>query len=112
MDGVYSMTYRGIAGWGGGMLVLLKGTVTGADSDGGLYDGTYQETRDDLILQLTMTVPAGMPLVQGVPPRSTQYTVPFHATVPKRSIEDSSPVLIDLPPGPVNVIVKRLRALS
>jgi hypothetical protein len=111
-DGIYTMTFRGAVGWGTGMLVLRKGTVTGADAGGALYDGVYEEKPNDIFLDLKMHVPAGVVLVQGTPPRPTPYEVPFKATVPKAAIENSSPVLVQLPPGPINVIVKRLRKLD
>ncbi len=110
--GIYLMTYRGAVGWGQGLLVLHQGRVTGADAQGGLYDGTFADQPDDIFLDLTMTVPPGVVLVQGSQPQPITYTVPFRANIPKQSIEQELPVLVSLPPGPVNVIVKRLRALD
>lgn len=111
--GIYTMTYRGATGgWGMGMLVLTKGTITGADSVGGIYDGRYSENADSIILEMEMTVPPGVTLVQGTPAQPVAYKVPFNATIPKRAIETSAPVLVQLPPGPVNVIVTRLRNLD
>ena len=112
MDGIYSMTFRGAVGWGMGMLVLRRGKVAGADAQGVRYDGEYSETSDDLRLDLEMVVPPGVSLVQGTPPRPIQYSLPFTATVPRHSIDAASPVLVQLPPGPVNVIVRRLRPLD
>jgi hypothetical protein len=57
-DGIYTMTYRGAADWGMGMLVLRRGTVTGADISGCLYDGRYRDDPENLVLELDMTVPA------------------------------------------------------
>jgi hypothetical protein len=100
IDGIYTMTYRGAISWGIGVLVLRRGTVTGADAAGGLYDGRYVEQADNVVLEMKMTVPAGMELVQGTPPQPKPYEVPFNATIPKRAIETSEPVLVPLPPGP------------
>src|SRR4051812_1698795 len=111
IDGIYSINFRGAVTWGQGMLVLQKGAVTGADAAGVMYQGQYSESNEAIVLDLVMTVPPGALLVQGTPPRATAYNVPFKATVPKTSIENSQPVLVSLPPGPVNVIVKRLREL-
>jgi hypothetical protein len=110
-DGIYTITFRGATGWGMGLLLLQYGTVTGADSAGALYDGRFQDETDSLVLDVKMTVPPGVALVQGSIPRATPYEVPFRASISKRAIEFSEPTLIDLPPGPVNVIVKCLRRL-
>jgi hypothetical protein len=99
--GIYTMTYRGTTGdWGMGMLVLRKGTVVGADALGFLYDGRYIELPDSLVLEISLTVPPGVTLVQGTPAQPKAYTVPFNATIPKAAIEASTPVLVQLPPGP------------
>jgi hypothetical protein len=111
-DGIYTMTFRGAADWGMGMLVLRRGAVTGADMAGCLYDGRYRDDPDNLVLELKMTVPAGVTLVQGTQPRSAPYETPFNVSARKRSIESSAPILVQLPPGPVNVIVKCLRKLD
>jgi hypothetical protein len=112
MDGIYALTFRGATGWGMGLLELRNGIAAGADALGATYDGTYRETDEDVTLDLNMTVPPGVSLVQGTPARPVQYSVPFSATIPKRAIDDHAPVLVELPPGPVNVIVRRLRALA
>ena len=112
MEGIYTMTFRGAADWGMGMLVLRGGTVTGADMAGGLYDGRYIELSEALVLEMKMTVPAGVALVQGTPPQDESYDLNFSFEVSKRAIENSEPVLVILPPGPINVIVKRLRSLE
>jgi hypothetical protein len=111
MAGIYTMTFRGAAGWGMGLLELRDGVAAGADVAGATYDGTYVETDDDFTLQMHMTVPPGVTLVQGTAPRPVPYSVDFNATIPKGSIEANQPILLDLQPGPVNVIVSRLRDL-
>ena len=111
MQGIYQITYRGAADWGMGMLVIKDGTVTGADMGGGLYDGTYTEVHDGVAVDITMTVPPGMRLVQGTPPKSQEYKIPFSLILSNQAVEKREPVLVDLPPGPVNVIFNRLRTL-
>ncbi len=111
MAGIYTLHFRGAAGWGMGLLELRDGIAAGADVAGALYDGTYEETDVDLTLSMHMTVPPGVTLVQGTAPRPLQYSVDFNAKIPKSSIEAREPILIDLPPGPVNVIIARLRTL-
>ncbi len=112
MDGIYKVTFRGAADWGIGLLELRNGIVAGADAAGAIYDGTYQETDLDITLNLNMTVPPGVVLVQGGAAQPKQYSIVFHAIIPKHSIDDATPVYVDLPPGPVNVIVTRLRELA
>jgi hypothetical protein len=112
VNGIYALTFRGASGVGMGLLELRNGIAAGADATGATYDGTYEETEQDIRLDLSMTVPAGVALVQGTLPRPMQYSVPFHATIPKTAIETSAPILVELPPGPVNVIVRRLRTLA
>jgi len=112
VNGIYALTFRGASGLGMGLLELRDGIAAGADAAGATYDGTYVETDQDIRLTLSMTVPPGVALVQGTRPRPVQYSVPFQATFPKTAIETNEPILIDLPPGPVNVIVRRLRTLT
>lgn len=112
MEGIYSITFRGAADWGIGMLLLRAGRLTGADSGGVLYDGTYQDTNGVVNVTAEMTVPPGSTLVQGIPARPVAYKVPFNAQVPRQSLLNGHPVLIQLPPGPVNVIFKFLRGLD
>ena len=111
MDGIYAITFRGAADWGTGMLVLKNGTVVGADVSGVLYDGTYSVLGENVVVKFIMTVPPGAALVQGVPARPESYKIPVDTVVPISSFENNNPVLLKLPPGPVNVIFKRLRAL-
>src|SRR5215471_3431336 len=112
MDGIYAMTFRGALDWGMGMLVLRRGTVTGADASGVLYDGSYSEAAETIFLDVKMTVPPGVTLVVGTPPQPRSYVVPLNAAVSKSFIENSEPILLHLPVGPVNVILRRLRRLE
>ena len=112
LDGIYSMTFRGAADWGMGMLILQGGLIIGSDAGGVLYDGTYIDRGLEVVVNLKMTVPPGATLVQGTPARSDKYVVPVNAVISKSALEHSLPVLIQLPPGPVNVIFRRLRSLN
>jgi hypothetical protein len=112
LDGIYSIIFRGRADWGTGMIILQNGVITGADAQGALYDGSYAELGTDLRVDFTMTVPPGVTLVQGTPARPEQYMISARTIFPKRALDSGEPVLMDLPPGPVNVIFRRLRALG
>ena len=112
VEGIYLITFRGLSDWGMGMLILDKQTVTGADVGGALYDGKYNVSSENLHLDMELTVPPGVVLVQGVGPWSIPQKFPFAADIPLHALTDSSPVRVDLPPGPVNVILKRLRQVG
>jgi hypothetical protein len=112
LDGIYTMRYRGTADWGMGMLIFERGRITGADFAGGLYDGSYVERGPDIEVRMTMTVPPGVTLVQGTPARPTAYQFPINVMLSLHALEKQQPVLLHLPPGPVNVIFQRLRRLS
>ena len=112
LEGFYSLNFRGAASFGVGIVALHAGLVAGADIGGVLYDGTYNETDTNLVLDMELTVPPGASLAQGTAPRTLPYKVPFHVTIDKAAIETSRPVLVQMPPGPVNVIIKRLRGLA
>jgi hypothetical protein len=112
LDGIYSITFRGRADWGMGMIILQHGSITGADAMGALYDGSYIDSGANLEIRFTMTVPPGVALVQGTPAQPKAYSISTEATVPKTAFAEGHPVLLQLPPGPVNVIFRRLRQLS
>lgn len=109
MDGIYIIRFRGAADWGLGMLLLQAGKITGADAGGVIYDGVYGDAGEYLQVNLAMAVPPGATLVQGTPPQPTAYTIPVCAKIPKSAIHSGQPVLLQLPPGPVNVIFQKLR---
>lgn len=112
MDGIYSITFRGATDWGLGLLLLRSGRLTGVDTGTVRYDGTYSVEGGMLNIDAVLTVPPGATLVQGVPARPQTYGVPFKAKIPQTAIVQGKPVLIHMPPGPVNVIVKFLRGLE
>lgn len=111
IDGIYSMTYRGHADWGMGMLVFLGGVVTGASVGAVTFDGQYVELSDEVTIDVTMHVPAGVPLVTGKPAQPQPYEVPFTATISKAALESGETVAIDMGLGPVNAIFQKLRSL-
>ncbi len=111
VDGIYQITFRGAADWGVGMLILKDKTVTGADVAGVLYDGTYSEQGDNISVNLTLTVPPGVTLVQGTSPQPKEYNFDFELSLNKKVIETREPVLVQMPQGPVNVIFNCLRSL-
>ncbi len=84
-EGFYQIRYAGQAGQGVGIMVLDTGLVVGCDVVGGRYDGTYNynQTTDLLDLEVTVWVPPGTWLVQGIPARSEPYTFQARASIPR-----------------------------
>lgn len=111
MEGIYEIRFRGASDWGMGLLHLQGGKITGSDAGGVSYNGTYENQAGALFVKITLTVPPGATLVQGTAPQPRAYEVPFEAKIPKEALENQQPVLVSLPPGPVNVIFKKLRDL-
>ena len=113
VDGIYSVTFRGAADWGMGLLMFHRGVITGADASGVTFDGTYRDSDDSSAIsaQVKMTVPPGTMLVQGFTSGSEAEEIPFSVRIPKNSMERQDPVRIELPPGPVNAIFRKLRDL-
>jgi hypothetical protein len=111
IDGIYSITFRGRDDWGMGMLILQKGSILGADSGGAQFDGQYFERGPVVDVKMTMTVPPGATLVQGTKPQPFAYTIPVEIAVPTTAFANRQPVLMQLPPGPVNVIFACLRKI-
>jgi hypothetical protein len=112
IDGIYLVLFRGSVDWGTGMLVMRRGVLTGADQAGVLFDGTYQDQGFQVLIDLHMTVPAGVPLVQGSPAQPFEYKVRANLRIPRAAFDHAVPALLEMPPGPVNAIFRRLRALN
>ena len=60
-NGFFRIAFTGATGSGLGLLVLHNGSVVGADTGGGIYDGSYTENPDTQALEfrITMSIPAG-----------------------------------------------------
>ena len=109
-EGFYSVTFTGYADYGFGIIILDTGVVIGADVGGVLYDGTYDfnHQTEMLDVNVTITVPPGIPLVTGTPPQTTEYKFRIKASLP-RTLGDETPITIDTPLGPVNIVFKKIR---
>ncbi len=109
-EGFYSITYTGAPGGVGfGILVLDTGAVIGADVVGGRYDGTYvYNARTEMIdAKVKLTVPDDAWLVTGVPAQGGEWSFDFEASFPRETSE--TPFRVNIPSGPVNVIIRYLR---
>lgn len=109
-EGFYSVIYAGAADRGFGVLVLDSGMVYGVDVGGVLYDGTYKfnEATGKIDVKLEMTIPAGTHLVQGVPPRPTEWKMPIVAQL-DRELGAERPITVQTPAGPVQAVFKKIR---
>lgn len=111
MNGIYAMYFTGTAGAGHAVLVLKDGVIAGADTVGGVLDGTYQDTGDgNLDIAVTMIVPPGARLVTGAVAEREPLTQQITAILPT-DLGNGRPIGLTMPTGPVNVIFKRLRVL-
>ncbi len=111
-EAFYSITFVGASGsWGFGMIVMDTGKIIGADVAGARYDGSYQfNKRTNMIdASIKLTVPAGVELVQGTPAQPNEWTLEFQASLPPDT--QDTPIGIDTPAGPVNVVFKHIRDL-
>jgi hypothetical protein len=109
MDGVYGFAYCGDIGVGMGALEFSAGKITGQDIAGGVYRGdfTVDPGTGDITLKLELTVPAGMPLVQGTSAQPMQYAKTLTAKLPA-DFADGTPFDADVPPGKVKIMAKRI----
>lgn len=109
-DGMYGFAYQGVSGVGSGTIVLDRGRIFG--HDGGVqYDGAYAPSSQGpghLDINLRLTVPPGIALVQGVPPQPHQYSFDLTCTIRAQGASD---VQIATPYGPVGAHVRFLRPL-
>ena len=109
VEGFYAITFRGYSDWGTGMLVLFNGIVAGADIGGVTYDGFYTSNDEAIEIALTLTVPPGTHLVQGIPAQSHQYSFKLETKIDLRTWSLQQPILIQTAYGPVNVLFKKVR---
>ena len=110
-EGFYSIAFTGQTGDSGfGIIVLDTLRVVGADVTGARYDGTYAYNQQTGLIDvdLKLTVPPGVPLVQDIPARPEEWSFDFTASFPKETGE--TPVGVNTPFGPVNTIIRYLRA--
>jgi hypothetical protein len=110
VDGIYSAYLTGIAGSGIAMITLKNGVLVGADVSGILFDGQYRNVSDGYRGFITVSVPGGGQLIQGVtaPPQGLNYEVPIH--FPPDFLERPF-ITITTPYGAVNCRLVKLRSL-
>lgn len=111
LEGIIRVAYTGATGSGLGILVFHKGSVVGADTGGGTYDGSYTENADTgaLDLVITLSMPAGIvPVMTGIP-LASPISVPIRISLPQGEIGGEKPTLVQTALGPVNALFKKVR---
>lgn len=109
MDGMYAMYYTGRASCGHALLSMKNGLIAGADSVGGILDGTYVEDEDgDIDVSLTLKSLPGTGLVTGELVQENDLSQIIEAKLPHYFWNGNS-IGIRTPTGPINVVFKRLR---
>jgi len=108
IDGIYAFVYSVANGLGLGVFAVRNGQVQGRDYAQASYRGTAAVQSDGSIeLDLHMTVPPGVELVQGTSPQEIPYQRQIKHRFPA-GFGDGEPVRISSPPGEVIVMVKRV----
>jgi hypothetical protein len=113
IDGFYVIYYTGHGGSAFAMLIINAGKIVGADAVGGTLEGKYVPDVESHVFNgtLTMNVPAGVALATGTPPSPTPYSFTFEFSLPE-NLGGSSPITIETPTGPLNVVFRKLRNLD
>lgn len=108
-EGIYQIAFVGNADTGSGVIVFADGHVRGEDITGVLFDGIYTHDRasGETSVKLAVTVPPGVPLVQGLPPQLTTYSFDLAATLPS-NFASVQKIPIQTKFGPVEVAFKPL----
>jgi len=109
MDGTYGFVYSGAIGVGIGAFTIKNGVMRGSDGGNFNYRGTVSsDISGQLVIEFDMFVPAGVFLVQGNSPLEWDSTrSPPKITMPPE-FGDGQPVTVDIPPGQVTLMVKRI----
>ena len=111
MEGIYAMYFTGSVGSGSGLLLLKSGVIAGADSAGGIYDGSYTlgEMRT-VNLNVRLTLPPGASLVTGHAAGAKPLVMDIPAKLPE-NFSNGQAIALNTPSGPINIIFKKLRDL-
>jgi hypothetical protein len=110
MNGTYGIVYSGSIGVGLGIFTVEDSELVGSDLAGGKYRGRVTEdaATGEITAVFKMFVPRGLTQVQGTSSLDMDSTRgPITLTMPPR-FGDGEPVKLQIPPGPVTVMVKRI----
>jgi hypothetical protein len=107
MNGTYGLVFSGTSGVGIIYIRITDSKLVGAGIGGGVFRGEAIEDADGISLEIEQTVPAGVILAQGTSPQDLPYTKFFSVRTPP-AFGDGEPLKVDVPPGTVWVMIKRV----
>ena len=107
VEGIYVAYLASEVGYGMMLIVFKEGSLTGADAFGVVITGKYTRTDFGTQINVDVSVPAGVALLQGgeTSPTGTRY--PIRAVLPP-DFEDHDFLPIETVHGPLNVRLKKL----
>jgi hypothetical protein len=110
-NGIYLVSYTGIAGFGAASCVFLNGEIFGADVTGGEYHGSYKVADGRVAGVINLHVPANVQLVTGAL-SDMPYTIPIDFTIPAGMRDQQTvQITVKLPTGAVNANIKKVKTL-
>ena len=108
LDGTYGFVYCGTAGVGVGIFNLTGDQIIGCDYGGGRYTGTaIEDSTGSITVDATVHIAPAVLLVQGAAAHDISYSRRLRHLFPPL-FGDGSPQQIDVSPGTVTVMVKRI----
>lgn len=109
MDGFYAGYFTGISGQGQAIFAMKDGALVGADAAGVTFDGDYSLANTGEMKGLvTVKVPAGISIVQGVTAGSQGLTYKVPITLPA-DFANRPFITVETPMGAVNVRLVKVR---
>ena len=110
-DGIYRLDYKGLVNNGICLLLLCGGRLTGIDTGGGQYRGTYEpaQAKDRHRLEVRLTIPPGQILVTGAKagPEGGEIRIVADLGTPN----PVSQAIVDIAGGPVELSLAYLGPL-
>lgn len=112
-DGIYTLYMTGRSGNGIAVVVFLNGSISGADTGGGTYDGTYQTTDDGESIsgKIIFNLPMGVGTISGVAPQTEPTEIEVPIALPLK-LDESAYYRIETPNGPINTRFKKMKSLQ
>lgn len=109
MNATYGFAYSGSIGVGAGVFKVTASDLVGQDYAGVTYRGQVLQdpTTGELEIFFEMTAPPGLPPAQGTSRLDLAVTKGVFVRVPPE-FGDGKPFEINMPPGPVTLMVKRV----
>lgn len=109
MDGTFGFVFAGPTGFGAGVFVIKGGSLNGSDTGGACYQGTVtrHQISGKFKFDLTISVPAGVPLVLNVSPQEVSYSKSVLFDL-RPCFDDGEPIRIEIAPGHVNAMIRKI----